>query len=40
MEKEKGVMDMEFSEIPGSRSPESGKRGRGKKSEERNGEEK
>lgn len=30
MEKEKGVMDMEFSEIPGSRSPESGKRGRGK----------
>ena len=30
MEKEKGVMDMEFSEIPSSRSPESGKRERGR----------
>ena len=30
MEKEKGVMDMEFSEIPSSRSPESGKKERGR----------
>lgn len=30
MEEEKGVMDMEFSEIPGSRSQKVGKGGRGK----------